>query len=183
MRLQTLFLFASFHLLGSCGFTPLKTLDTSSYAPVFVDGKPSAIQRTLQSSLAEQRALSHTLSKALSVAEFQDIAFDTSDFSVSSDGRIAEYETSLRVRFLWQKKRTELEQVDQKTSGADPIVLLDLPLEVRETFSSNPLNPGAETAEKQQIRSRLEDSIVRAVLRAMSTVNAPANNASNEVNH
>ena len=169
-------------LLSGCGFTPVKTLEASAYAPVYVAGQPSAIQRALRASLAAQDALSKRATGANSVARFQDIRFETNDFSVTSDGRVAEYETTLRARFVWeQQSQQDTPAPDSSPDGAatqtPATVLLDLQLSSIETFSGNPLNPGAETAEKQQIRSRLEQALVRKALRAMSLVSNPSKQA------
>ena len=164
-------------LLSGCGFTPVKTLEASAYAPVYVAGQPSAIQRALRASLAAQDALSKRATGASSIARFQDIRFETNDFSVTSDGRVAEYETTVSARFVWEQQSQNDSSQDGAATQTPATVLLDLQLSSIETFSGNPLNPGAETAEKQQIRSRLEQSLVRKALRAMSLVSTASKQA------
>lgn len=164
-----LFSLATVALLSGCGFQPVQPLTVDeARLPIFISPIES-LDRALMRQLSQQQMSTHRKTTARSTIEFKNVSFSERDFSVSSDGRNAEYEIVLEATVVWQRVKPNTSSTSSNSGATHPKTLyLKSPLRAETTFLSNPLNPSAEAAERNRIRQLLEEQLVEQTLELMS---------------
>ena len=158
--ITAVFLFIGFQLLPSCGFQPTQPLNIDdARLPIFVSSLES-LNRGLKRRLEQQQLSTHRITIAKSTIEFENISLTERDYSVSSDGRNAEYEMELQAIVIWRNAD------DSTASAKNPYLRSRVSAET--TFLSNPLNPSAEAAERNRIRQFLEEQLVDQTLELLA---------------
>ena len=145
-----------------CGFQPLLPLNNESgFSPIYLDARDS-LSREIKRELEKRNAFTASAITAASELLLSDYRLDERNFSVTSDGRNAEYLLIMTVQATWRRSQMDEQGVVQRE------VLLRQAFSEEATFTGNPLNPSAEGAERKQVRERLETRLAEAIIASLS---------------